>query len=107
VGVARPDHLAVDRDGTVILSVHVQPNAKRDEIVGPHGAALKVKVTAPPVGGKANRAVAELLADRLGVPPRSVELVTGASIRQKRFRIDGLSLDEAASRLAAGQGRLL
>jgi uncharacterized protein (TIGR00251 family) len=98
-------YVTVDRDGAVILSVHVQPDARRAEVVGEHGDALKVKVAAPPVDGKANRAVGELLAAVLGVPVRVVELVAGASSRQKRFRISGVPADEVAARLA-GPDRL-
>ncbi|HMG45440.1 MAG TPA: DUF167 domain-containing protein [Acidimicrobiales bacterium] len=82
--------LDVDRDGNVMLTVHVQPGARRSEIVGPHGDALKVRVTAPPVDGKANAAVVELLAEILDAP---VELVAGASSRRKRLRITGLDRD--------------
>lgn len=85
--------LDVDRNGNVMLRVHVQPGARRNEIVGPHGDALKVRVAAPPVDGKANAAVVELLAEILDAP---VELVAGGSSRRKRLRITGL--DRAAVR---------
>lgn len=86
----------VDRDGNVILSVHVQPGARRSEVVGRHGDALKVRVAAPPVDGKANVAVVELLASILEA---DVEIVGGASNRRKRVRVSGVTADEVRARL--------
>ena len=57
--------------------MRVQPRSARDRVVGLHGGALKVQVTAPPVDGAANRAVIELLAEWLGVPRRAVAVVRG------------------------------
>ena len=69
------------------LKLHVQPGAKRDEIVGPHGEALKVRITAPPVEGKANAHLLRFLARRTGVHPKSVTLVKGQGTRQKIIMI--------------------
>jgi len=91
--------LDADRDGNVLVTVHVQPGARQNEVVGPHGDALKVRVTAPPVDGKANRAVIALLADVLGVPPGHVEVVAGASQRRKRLRVQGVTLERARTKL--------
>jgi uncharacterized protein (TIGR00251 family) len=77
------------RDGAVRLTVHVQPRASRSEIVGLHGAALKVRLQAPPVDGAANAALVALLADRLGVPRRAVRIVAGATSRAKTVEVDG------------------
>ena len=74
-----------------MLRVHVQPGAGRTAIMGRHGDALKVKVAAPPEGGRANDAVVRLMAETLGVPPSSVTLASGASSRDKRLRIAGVS----------------
>ena len=93
--------LDVDRDGNVMLTVHVQPGARRSEIVGPHGDALKLRVKAPPVDGKANAAVVELLAATLDVAAADVELVAGASQRRKRLRVTGLDRDAVRRRLDA------
>jgi uncharacterized protein (TIGR00251 family) len=95
-GYVRATMLDVDRDGNVIVSVHVQPGARDNRVMGLHGDALKVRVTAPPVDGKANQAVATLLATVLDA---SVELVGGASSRRKRFRVTGASEDEVRDRL--------
>ncbi len=84
-----PDSEEVD----IVLRVHVQPGAGRTTIVGRHGDALKVKVAAPPEGGRANQAVTELLASTLGMPASAVNLVSGATNRSKRFRIGPVELD--------------
>ena len=78
----------------VRLAVRVQPRSSRDRVVGGHGAALKIQVTAPPVDGGANRAVIELLAKWLGVPRRSVAIVQGQSGRDKVVEV--ASADPAA-----------
>lgn len=90
------------RDGdraSVVLRVHVQPAAGRTAVVGRHGAALKVRVAAPPEAGRANDACRALLADTFGVAAAAVELTSGASSRVKRFRIDGVDLDAFRDRL--------
>jgi uncharacterized protein (TIGR00251 family) len=71
-----PDHL--------ILSLHVQPGAKRTGVVGTHGDALKIRLAAPPVDGRANEELIAFLAREFGVPKRQVELVSGATGRNKR-----------------------
>ena len=92
----------VERAGDgVIVHVHVQPRAGRSEVVGRHGAALKVKVTAPPVDGRANTATAHVLAAALRVAPARVVLASGSQSRIKRFRVAGLSRAEVVRRLEA------
>ncbi|MGH9123725.1 MAG: DUF167 domain-containing protein [Acidimicrobiales bacterium] len=86
------------RDVDIVLRVHVQPGAGRSAVMGRFGDALKVKVAASPEGGRANVAVAELLATTLGVPASGVTLVSGEGSRSKRFRIGPVPL-EAARRL--------
>jgi len=71
----------------LILEVRVQPRASRDEIVGPHGEQLKVRITAPPVDGKANAHLARYLAKAFGVAPSAVALIGGETGRDKRLRI--------------------
>jgi uncharacterized protein len=82
-----------DRGGSVRFSVRVQPRAARSEIVGLHGDALKVRLSAPPVDGAANVALVELLADALGVPRRCVRIVSGATSRGKVVEVDGVNVD--------------
>lgn len=71
----------------LILRLHIQPRAKRDEIAGPHGERLKVRIKAPPVDGKANQYLLGFLARQFRVPRACVTLETGASGREKRIRI--------------------
>jgi uncharacterized protein (TIGR00251 family) len=71
----------------VLLRVHVQPKARANAVKGWRGEALRVSVTAAPENGKANRAVIELLADTLAVPPSSITLVRGAASRDKWFSL--------------------
>jgi uncharacterized protein (TIGR00251 family) len=80
------DDLAHDRSLT--LRLHVQPGAKRSELAGRHGDALKVRIAAPPVEGKANAELLRFLADAFGVPVRRVALLRGESSREKVVRID-------------------
>jgi uncharacterized protein (TIGR00251 family) len=77
-------------DDHVVVHVHVHPGAGRTAVVGRHGDALKVKVAAPPTDGRANDAVVKLLAETLDVKAAAVSVVSGASSRTKRVRIDGI-----------------
>lgn len=81
------------------MSVHVVPNAKIDKVVGEHGSAIKIKLRAPAVEGKANAALIILLAKRLNVPARTIVLLRGHKSRDKLVRIDGLSEEELRRRL--------
>ena len=81
-------------DDAVVLHVHVMPGAGRSAVVGRHGPALKVRVAAPPVGGRANVACAELLAEEFGLRTAQVELVGGDTSRSKTFTLSGLDIDE-------------
>jgi len=83
----------------IVLRIHVQPGAGRSAVVGRHGDALKVRVAAPPVEGRANDAARTLLADALGVPQDDVELTGGQSSRAKRFRLKGIDAEEGEKRL--------
>lgn len=69
----------------LVLSLRVQPRAARDQWVAPHGTAYKVRITAPPVEGKANEHLRRFLAHLFGVPAARVELMAGAQARHKRF----------------------
>jgi uncharacterized protein (TIGR00251 family) len=88
------------RGSSVRVSVHVQPRASRSEIIGLHGAALKVRLQAPPVEGAANEALVALLAERLGVARRSVRVIAGLSSRAKTVEVDGTT-EDAVRALAA------
>lgn len=75
------------RDQTLILSLHIQPRASRDELAGPHGDRLKVRITAPPVDGKANEHLLRFLAKSFGVPKSNITLLSGETGRDKRIAI--------------------
>ena len=83
------------------LELKTIPNAPRDEIAGWLGGALKVKVRAPAIEGRANDALLAFLAAKLGVPRRAVTLIRGEKSRHKAVRIDGLDLAAVESRLRA------
>lgn len=85
----------IESKAGILVAVHVQPGAGTTELVGRHGDALKVRVAAPPTGGRANDAVASLLATTFGLAPGDVELSSGQTSRQKRFRLGDLDLDAA------------
>lgn len=84
----------------VVLSLHIQPGARKTEISGIHGNALKIRLAAPPVDGKANDALLAFLARTLGLPKSRVLLVSGQTSRSKRVAVTGLSSAEIASRLS-------
>jgi uncharacterized protein len=88
------------KDG-VVLTLHIQPGAKKTEIVGLHGEALKIRLAAPPVDGKANEALLEFLAEKVGARRTALELVSGQTSRTKRVRIDGCSAEELRALLQA------
>ena len=90
------------RGASIRVHVHVQPRASRSEVVGTFGAALKVRLLAPPVDGAANEALVALLATKLGVSRRDVRIVQGATSRAKLVEIDGTTAD--AVRALAGKG---
>ena len=91
--------LLADGDG-VVLRLHIQPGAKKTEIAGLHGEALKIRLAAPPVDGKANACLVEFLARQLGVAKSAVELISGDSSRAKRVRVGGFAADTAAAKLS-------
>ncbi|WP_245546703.1 DUF167 domain-containing protein [Leeia oryzae] len=83
------------------LTLYIQPGAKKSGIVGLHGEALKIRLAAPPVEGKANQALIQFLSSILDIPKQSVELVTGETNRNKRVVIHTLTTPDIAARLLA------
>lgn len=79
-----------EKDGAVLLKVHLQPGASKNAIAGERAGALKVKVHAPPEKGRANRAAVEFLADYFGLKRSAVTLVRGGCSRDKLFAIKGI-----------------
>jgi uncharacterized protein (TIGR00251 family) len=82
------------------VAVRLAPRAAREEIVGPRGAALAVKVNAPPVDDRANAALRKLIAKAVGIAPSRVQVVRGHKGPNKLLRLQGVGAAEAAERLA-------
>jgi uncharacterized protein (TIGR00251 family) len=87
-----PVWLSSDGDGS-ILTLHVQPGAKRTEVVGEHGDALKLRLAAPPIDGRANESLVAFVAETLDISRQSVVLISGQSSRRKRLRVALGTLD--------------
>lgn len=81
-------------DGGVRIRVRVQPKARRSAIDGTHGDALRVRLTAPPVDGKANAALIALLSQELGVARSAVSIVLGEGSRDKVVAVEGISVEQ-------------
>ena len=82
-----------------ILRVHVVPDAKIDSIIGQHGGAIKIKLRAPAVEGKANAALIRFLAEQLKLPRHAIVLERGHRSRDKLIRIDGLTEEDVRTRM--------
>jgi uncharacterized protein len=78
---------------SALLSIRVQPRAKRDEVVGQRAGAIVIRLAAPPVDGKANAALTAFIAKAAGVPRSRVEIVRGAGARDKVVRVTGVAED--------------
>lgn len=76
-------------DGRITLTLHIQPGAKKTEIAGLHGEALKIRLAAPPVDGKANEALLKFVAETLHLPKSAVSLKSGQNSRHKVLEIVG------------------
>ena len=82
------------RNGEVLtLTLHIQPGAKRTDIAGLHGEALKIRLAAPPIEGRANEALLKFIAESFGVPLRQVELKQGGQSRHKVVAISGSKVE--------------
>ena len=81
------------------LQLRIVPNAKRSEVAGPHGNAIKLKIAAPALDGKANEALLGFLAEKLGVTRRSIALISGEKSRDKVVSIEGMAEADARKRL--------
>jgi len=84
------------------ISLHVYPNAPRNEIVGFEGGVLGVKVAAPPVKGQANRELVAFLSQLLGVGKSSLAIIKGHTSRNKLISVRDLSQEEVIRRLSPG-----
>ena len=90
----------IEKDGAVSFKVRVQPRASRTEIAGEYGEAIKLRIAAPPVDGKANEECRRFLARIFGVSPSSVEIVSGDSSRDKIIRIRNTSAERIKEALS-------
>ena len=85
---------------TARVVLHVQPRAKRTEVAGRHGDAIKVRLASPPVDGAANEELVRFLAEQLGIARSAVRIAAGAASRRKTVEIDGLAEADVRARLA-------
>ena len=89
----------MSENSETVIRVRVLPRASRNQVLGIDGNVFKVKLTAPPVEGKANKALQQFLAKKLGVPKTGVEIVSGERSRVKSIRIHGLSPEDVEEML--------
>jgi len=87
------------QEGAVTFTVRVVPRASRNEIAGVQGEALRVRLTAPPVEGAANKALVKLLAEVLEIAAHDIDIVAGHTGRQKVVRVADLTAHELEERL--------
>ena len=83
----------------VVITVRVIPRAGKSGVAGTRGDALLVRLHAAPVEGAANEELIEVIAERLGVPKRAVEIISGGRSRHKRVRVTGLDVERVAKML--------
>lgn len=96
------DWYRVAADGRITLTLHIQPGAKKTEFAGLHGDALKIRLAAPPVDGKANEALVKFIAETLGIARSVVSIKSGHTSRRKVVEIDNPTrLDVIAKLLPA------
>ncbi len=74
----------------LIIKIKVEPRSSRSEVVGPYGEALKVRLSSPPVEGKANKELIEVLAREFGISKKDVEIISGLSSKNKTVRLIGV-----------------
>ncbi len=96
---------SIRKDGAVLIDIYVQPKSSQNKMVGLHDQAVKVAITAPPVDGKANKAVGLFLAGFFNVPKSSVQIHSGLQSRKKRFSLDGISEEEVRIRVLEAIGK--
>ena len=85
-------------NGRITLTLHIQPGAKKTEFAGLHGDALKIRLAAPPVDGKANEALIRFMVESLQLPKAAITLKSGQTSRRKVLELTGTS-GEAIKRL--------
>jgi uncharacterized protein (TIGR00251 family) len=88
-----------ETDGAVTFAVKVVPRASKNEIAGIEGDAIKIRLNAPPVEGKANDALIAFLADALAVRRARIEIIVGQTSRRKIVRVRGVTAQQAERKL--------
>ena len=88
-------YLRTDKNGDVLLDIHVIPNASRTQADGTHDGALRVRLHAPPVDGKANQALIAWSAESLGLAKTHIELVRGHTSKRKQLRVSARAAAQA------------
>ena len=88
-------YLRLEKDGSVLVDIHVIPNAARTQADGMHDGALRVRLHAPPVDGKANIALGAWLANTLGIAKSQITLVRGQTAKRKLWRISASACGKA------------
>ena len=85
---------------TATLAVHAQPGARRNQVIEYSNGVLRIKIAAPPVEGKANKALIDYLAELLGLRVRQLTIIKGARSRDKVLRVEGMEQGELEAKLA-------
>jgi uncharacterized protein (TIGR00251 family) len=92
-------NVITESKGMVTLTIKIVPRARKNQIAGIEGDALKIRLNAPPVEGKANDALVEFLAKTLGIARAQIEIVAGHTARRKIVRVRGISAREVEARM--------
>jgi uncharacterized protein (TIGR00251 family) len=79
---------------SILLKVYLQPKSSKNEIVGPYRDGIKIKVTAPPIEGKANEALVRILSREFGISLSRIEIIKGHHSREKTLKISGVAPQE-------------
>lgn len=93
-----------EKENTVLLKIHVNPRSSKNQVTGLHGDALNIKITAPAVEGKANKALIEFLAEYFGVKKKQVEIKSGDKSREKVVALTDVSIKDVEGRMADARG---
>lgn len=88
--------------GGILIEIHCQPRASRSEFAGLYGDAVKLRLKAPPVDGKANEEAINVISKAFGVPKKHIMLKAGQSSRKKTFFIEGIGLDDVKKLIEKG-----
>jgi uncharacterized protein (TIGR00251 family) len=92
-----------DHPDGIVLDLKVVPGARGDSIVGPLGDRLKLRISAPPEGGRANTAVIDLIAERLDIPSRDLRILSGSANHEKTLLAVGMTASDARRRLLGAE----